>query len=69
MTIATSQGKKLVNLSLPQLPTNNAIQEELIDFYKAIKDNSLVKVDAADGYRAIKLAHQIDEIVKQTSVF
>jgi predicted dehydrogenase len=57
--------KKQISFSSPKTPEVNAIREELKLFAKAIIENTDTVVTINDGFRSLKLAHQIlDEINK-----
>jgi predicted dehydrogenase len=59
MTIHTNDGLKRIIIDSPEIMKNNAIEDELSDFYKAVTGQSDVLVTIDDGYRALKLAHII----------
>lgn len=43
----------------PLSPDGNAIGQELLEFVKAIRNNTRTVVNEIDGYRAMEVAHQI----------
>ena len=59
MTIHTNDGLKRIIIDSPEIMKNNAIEDELSDFYNAVTGKSDVLVTIDDGYRALKLAHII----------
>ncbi len=59
MTIHTNDGLKRISIDSPEIMKNNAIEDELNDFYGAVIGHSDVLVTIEDGYRALKLAHII----------
>jgi len=59
MTIDTAAGKKVIKFENPAIIENNAIVEELSDFYKSIKNDSDVSVTVGAGVKALELAHLI----------
>ncbi len=61
MTIDTASGKKIINIENPAIIENNAIEEELKDFYNSIKNNKSVSVTVGAGVKALELAHLISE--------
>jgi predicted dehydrogenase len=50
---------KQVHFEKPEIKPTNAIQTELASFAKAILTNTIPDVTIADGYKALKVAHQI----------
>ncbi len=65
MTIDTKRGKRKVKIVMPEIHENNAIVEELNDFYDCILHHKTPTVGIVDGYRALKLAAEIENVVKQ----
>jgi len=59
ITIDTNQGKKVMHFEHPPVQENNAIEEELKDFYRAIKNDEAVSVTVDAGVRALELAQLI----------
>jgi predicted dehydrogenase len=59
MTIHTNDGLKRIIIDSPEIMKNNAIEDELSDFYDAVTGQSDVLVTIDDGLRALKLAHII----------
>jgi len=59
MTIHTNDGLKRIIIDTPEIMKNNAIEDELNDFYDAVTGQSDVLVTIDDGFRALKLAHLI----------
>lgn len=65
MTIDTKNGKKKVKIVMPEIHENNAIVEELNDFYNCILHDKTPEVGIVDGYKALKLAAEIENVVKK----
>jgi predicted dehydrogenase len=61
MTINTASGKKILNIEIPEIIENNAIVDELNDFYNAIQNDLKVSVDLEAGMKALDLAFRIEE--------
>ncbi|MBC7884108.1 MAG: Gfo/Idh/MocA family oxidoreductase [Saprospiraceae bacterium] len=61
MTIHTNDGLKRIIIETPEIMKNNAIEEELNDFYEAVVGHSEVLVTIQDGLRALSLAHIIQQ--------
>ncbi len=61
MTIHTNEGLKRISIEMPQIMINNAIEDELKDFYQAVCDRMPVTVTIEDGLKALRLAHIIEE--------
>ena len=59
MTIDTATGKKIISIENPAIIENNAIEEELKDFYNAINNDEEVSVTVGAGVKALELAHLI----------
>lgn len=59
MTIDTAMGKKIMHFENPTIRENNAIEEELKDFYRSIKNDESVRVTVGAGVKALELAHLI----------
>jgi len=61
-------GKKTISVSNPPVPETNAIKLELEKFCEAIIENSPTIVSEVDGYRAMDVAHQILQKIKNNSI-
>ena len=59
MTIDTASGKKIIKIENPEIIENNAIEEELKDFYNSINNDVDVSVTVGAGVKALELAHLI----------
>ncbi|MDF1695828.1 MAG: Gfo/Idh/MocA family oxidoreductase [Saprospiraceae bacterium] len=59
MTIDTNNGKKIITIENPAIVENNAIEDELKDFYNSIKYDSEVSVPVEAGVKALELAYLI----------
>lgn len=53
------RGKREIAFEKPDVPTTNAIREELTAFVRAIQAGSAAVVSAADGLKALELAHLV----------
>lgn len=60
----TKYGKKTIAVVNPQVPEVNAIKKELEAFRDAVQNNSPTAVTEVDGYRAMDVAHQILQKIK-----
>ncbi len=65
MELPTAKGKKLIHVSMPEIEPVNAIKMELETFAESIRTNTLPRVSIEDGYRALKLAHEIDRQIEE----
>ncbi len=61
MTIQTADGVKQLSVESPPIMQQNAIQEELTDFYYSVAEGRPVSVTLEDGYRALSLAYDIQQ--------
>ncbi len=61
LTLDTPHGKKVIDISMPEIEPVNAIKLELETFAQSILRNKTPKVSIEDGFRALELAHQIEE--------
>ncbi len=69
MELETSSGKKLIQIYTPEIEQVNAIKMELETLAQSIIQDVRPKVSIEDGYKALKLAHQIiREIERRGSV-
>lgn len=62
--LETNKGKRYIQANFPEIPTNNAIKDELESFIRSVESNETVKVSLEDGYKALKLAYQISEKIE-----
>ncbi len=51
--------RKIISVSMPDVPGNNAIRMELNEFANAILNDKPVRVSVYDGYQALDVAHQV----------
>ena len=65
LELETKTGKKHIHIHMPETEPVNAIQLELETFADSILQNKKPRVSVEDGYRAMKLAHQIIEEIKR----
>ncbi|HMT70078.1 MAG TPA: Gfo/Idh/MocA family oxidoreductase [Saprospiraceae bacterium] len=65
MTMHTNTGLKRIIVETPTIMQNNAIEDELNDFFEAVSGNSSVTVTIQDGYRALHLAQLIQEKIDE----
>ena len=68
MEIDTARGKKWLDIKMPEPVSVNAIQLELETFADSIVQNTVPRVTIQDGYRALKVAHQIIEAIGDTTL-
>lgn len=66
MTIATNDGLKRIIIESPAIMQNNAIKEELTDFYNSCTLGVPVSVTLDDGLNALKLAEIIQNKIDET---
>lgn len=66
MTLETKDGVKRIMIESPTIMENNAIEDELKDFYDAVFNDTPVKVTIEDGYKALHLAQIIEDKITQT---
>jgi predicted dehydrogenase len=64
----TPHGKKSIAILNPVIPEVNAIKMELEKFRDAIANNTAVIVSEVDGYRAMDIAHQILNKIKNATI-
>ncbi|MEL6805438.1 MAG: gfo/Idh/MocA family oxidoreductase, partial [Bacteroidota bacterium] len=63
--LETPKGSRMIHVSQPEVGPVNAIQMELESFAKSVADNRPAEVPIQDGFRALKLAHRITEVMKE----
>ena len=68
MEMDTARGKKWIDIKMPEPIAVNAIQLELETFADSIIHNTIPKVTIEDGYKALKVAHQIIEVIGDTTL-
>jgi predicted dehydrogenase len=68
MPLETAKGTKWVDIKMPEPMKVNAIQMELETFADSILHNRDTRVTIEDGYRALKIAHQIIESIGDSTV-
>jgi predicted dehydrogenase len=61
MPLETAKGTKWIDIKMPEPMQINAIQMELETFAESILHNRDTRVTIEDGYKALKVAHQIIE--------
>jgi predicted dehydrogenase len=59
MSIHTNDGLKRIIIESPEIMQNNAIEDELNDFYNAVVHNMPITVSIKDGCKALELAYMI----------
>jgi predicted dehydrogenase len=64
----TPHGKKTIAVLNPAVPEINAIRMELEKFRDAIVNNTRTIVSEVDGYRAMDIAHQILNKIKNATI-
>ena len=65
MDLQTAKGKKHIHIDMPQTEPVNSIQLELETFAESIVQNKKPKVSIDDGYRALKMAHEIIKTIEK----
>lgn len=72
MNIEVDGTKKSVKIHKPKIKKLNAIQQELVSFAEAIKNNNTPLVTLEEGYKALHVAHtimnKINERISKTSL-
>jgi predicted dehydrogenase len=68
MPLETARGTKWIDIKMPEPIAVNAIQMELETFADSILHNRETKVTIEDGYKALKVAHQIIESIGDSTV-
>lgn len=66
--LETPHGKRTIAIANPLVPEVNAIKRELEEFRDAITSNTPVVVSEVDGFRAMDVAHQILQKIKNNSL-
>ena len=66
--LETLHGKKTIAVINPQVPEVNAIKKELESFRDAILSDKPTMVSEVDGYRAMDVAHQILQKIKNNNI-
>jgi predicted dehydrogenase len=67
MELPTPTGNKIIHIDLPEIEPVNAIKMELETFADAIQNDRAVPVPLEDGYRALELAHRINDLVEKST--
>lgn len=68
MPLETSMGTKWIEINMPEPQSVNAIQMELETFANSIVENKTPRVTIEDGYKALKIAHQIIRAIGDSTV-
>ena len=66
--LETIHGKKTIAVVNPLVPEVNAIKKELESFRDAVINNTPTLVSEVDGYRAMDVAHQILQKIKNNHI-
>ena len=66
--LETPNGKRTIAIANPMVPEVNAIKMELEKFRDAINNNTPAIVSEVDGFRAMDVAHQILQKIKNSSI-
>ncbi len=66
--LETPHGKRTIAILNPSIPEVNAIKLELEKFRDAIVNNTATIVSEVDGYRAMDIAHQILNKIKNATI-
>jgi len=64
LDLGEDKGKKEIIFENPKVEPSNAIREELFTFHEAINNDTEPIVTIEDGYKALKIAHQILEKIE-----
>lgn len=64
LDLGEGKGKKEIIFENPKIHTTNAIREELYTFNQAIANNTEPIVSIEDGYKALKVAQEILDIIE-----
>lgn len=64
LDLGGNKGKKEIIFENPKVHPVNAIREELFTFHEAIVNNTAPIVTIQDGYKALKVAHEILDIIE-----
>jgi predicted dehydrogenase len=68
MPLETPNGTKWIDINMPEPLSVNAIQLELETFAESILENKTPRVTIEDGYKALKIAHQIIRAIGDSTV-
>lgn len=68
LELDTTSGQKFIHIDMPDIVDNNAIKMELDAFRKSIVTNTKPLVDVEDGYRALKVAHEIINVMNTNAL-
>ena len=66
--LGPERGKKVIGFEKPQVADLNAIQTELTEFARAIRDDLSPQVTIEDGYKALETAHRILEQIAKNQL-
>lgn len=66
--VETRSGTKSISVRNPEVPEINAIRMELEKFTESVLQNKPTLVSEMDGYRAMDIAHQILQKIKNNSI-
>jgi predicted dehydrogenase len=66
--LETPHGKRTIAILNPVIPEVNAIKMELEKFRDAVVNNTATIVSEVDGYRAMEIAHQILNKIKNATI-
>jgi len=64
MELSTKDGTKYITVDMPDIEQVNAIKLELETFAESIIHDKRPRVAIEDGYQALKLAHQIIDVIE-----
>lgn len=68
MPVETHRGTKWIEINMPEPQSVNAIQMELETFANSILENKTPRVTIEEGYKALKIAHQIIKAIGDSTV-
>jgi predicted dehydrogenase len=66
--LGPERGKKVIGFEKPRVADLNAIQTELTEFARAIRDDLSPQVTIEDGYKALETAHRILEQIAKNQL-
>jgi predicted dehydrogenase len=66
--LGPERGKKVIGFEKPPVEAINAIQTELTEFARAIRENQRPPVTIEDGYKALETAHRILEQIEKNQL-
>jgi hypothetical protein len=68
MELETPAGQKFITLEMPEVGEVNSIMMELQAFAESIEKGGAVAVSLEEGYRALKVAHEVMRKIEERLV-